>query len=108
MPEPASETHRADGAHPRHRLDPLLQRPVPFSICALLAAADEAEFAFVRDTVEVSDSVLSKQASALEAAGYVAIRKGFVGKYPRTWLAMTAQGRAAFAAHLDALRDIAG
>jgi hypothetical protein len=107
VPEPASETG-ANGAHPRHRLDPLLQRPVPFSICALLAAADEAEFAFVRDTVEVSDSVLSKQASTLEAAGYVAIRKGFVGKYPRTWLAMTAQGRAAFAAHLDALRDIAG
>ncbi|MCK8608860.1 transcriptional regulator [Agromyces sp. C10] len=107
MAEPAA-TGAADGAHPRHRLDPLLQRAVPFSICALLAAADEAEFAFVRDTVEVSDSVLSKQASALEAAGYVSVRKGFVGKYPRTWLALTPQGRAAFAAHLDALRAIAG
>ncbi|MEI9512781.1 transcriptional regulator [Agromyces sp. CCNWLW213] len=104
----ASSAPETDGAHPRHRLDPVLQRPVPFSICALLAAADEAEFAFVRDTVEISDSTLSKQASALEAAGYVAVRKGFVGKYPRTWLSLTARGRAAFAAHLDALRDIAG
>ncbi|WP_353816263.1 transcriptional regulator [Agromyces sp. SYSU T00266] len=98
----------ADDGHPRHRLDPLLQRPVPFSIAALLAAADEAEFAFVRDAVELSDSALSKQASALEAAGYVAVRKGFVGKFPRTWLSMTPQGRAAFAAHLAALREIAG
>ncbi|MRX45306.1 winged helix-turn-helix domain-containing protein [Agromyces kandeliae] len=97
-----------DSGHPRHRLDPLLQRPVPFSIAALLAAADEAEFRFVRDAVELSDSALSKQASALEAAGYVAVRKGFVGKFPRTWLSMTPQGRAAFAAHLDALREIAG
>ena len=105
---PQAAPDPADGAHPRHRLDPLLQRPVPFSIAALLAAADEAEFAFVRDSVEISDSALSKQAAALEAAGYVAIRKGFVGKYPRTWLAMTPQGRAAFTAHLGALREIAG
>ena len=98
----------AEPVHPRHRLDPVLQRPVPFSIAALLAAADEAEFAFVRDSVELTDSALSKQAAALEAAGYVSIRKGFVGKFPRTWLAMTPQGRAAFAAHLDALRRIAG
>ncbi|WP_430645598.1 winged helix-turn-helix domain-containing protein [Agromyces sp. GXS1127] len=97
-----------DAGHPRHRLDPILQRPVPFSIAALLAAADEAEFAFVRDSVELTDSALSKQASALEAAGYVSVRKGFVGKYPRTWLSMTPQGRAAFTAHLAALREIAG
>ena len=67
---------------------------MPFSIAALLAAADEAEFAFVRDSVEISDSALSKQASALEAAGYVAVRKGFVGRFPRTWLSLTPQGRA--------------
>ncbi|MGR2751398.1 winged helix-turn-helix domain-containing protein [Agromyces arachidis] len=108
MADRAGPADATDGAHPRHRLDALLQRPVPFSICALLAAADEAEFAFVRDAVELSDSALSKQASALEAAGYVAVRKGFVGKYPRTWLSMTARGRAAFAAHLEALRAIAG
>lgn len=102
MPEPA------DAAHPRHRLDPLLQRPVPFSIAALLASADEAEFAFVRDTIQLSDSTLSKQSSALEAAGYVTVRKGYLGKIPRTWLSMTPAGRSAFAAHLEALREIAG
>ncbi|GAA4370914.1 transcriptional regulator [Agromyces bauzanensis] len=99
---------RPDAPHPRHRLDPLLQRPVPFSIAALLAAADEAEFAFVRDAVELSDSALSKQAAALEAAGYVTVRKGYLGRVPRTWLSMTSKGRAAFAVHLDVLREIAG
>ena len=98
----------ADASHPRHRLDPLLQRPVPFSIAALLASADEAEFAFVRDAIELSDSTLSKQSSALEAAGYVVVRKGYFGKIPRTWLSMTPAGRAAFAAHLAALREIPG
>ncbi|MEE4424387.1 MULTISPECIES: winged helix-turn-helix domain-containing protein [Streptomyces] len=95
------------GAHPRHGLDEVIHAPVRFSIVATLAAADKAEFAFVRDTVEVSDSVLSRQVSTLEKAGYVAVTKGHVGKRPRTWLALTSDGRTAFAAHCQALRAIA-
>ncbi|MDT3441881.1 transcriptional regulator [Pseudofrankia sp. BMG5.37] len=60
------------------------------------------------DTVEISDSVLSKQVAVLETAGLVEVRKGYVGKRPRTWLSLTATGRHAFADHLDALREIAG
>lgn len=94
--------------HARHRLDEVIHAPVRFSIVAALAKVDQAEFKAVRDAIEVSDSVLSKQASALEATGYVRIKKGYVGKRPRTWLSLTPQGRAAFEAHLAALREIAG
>ncbi len=100
-------TTRSD-SHPRHRLEELLNSPVRFSITATLAGAANAEFSFVRDTIEVSDSVLSKQVSALEAAGYVQVKKGYVGKRPRTWLSLTPSGRDAFERHLDALREIAG
>jgi DNA-binding MarR family transcriptional regulator len=95
------------GQHARHRLDELIHAPVRLSIVATLAQVDEAEFAHVRDTVEVSDSVLSKQATQLETAGYVKIRKGYVGKRPRTWLSLTPTGRTAYTGHLDALRAIA-
>ena len=95
-------------AHARHRLDEVIHAPVRFSIVATLAAVDEAEFALVRDEVEVSDSVLSKQVATLEQAGYVKVRKGYVGKRPRTWLSLTNPGRTAFAGHLTALREIAG
>ena len=91
------------GSHPRHRLDPLIHSPVRLSIMACLAAAERAEFGFVRDTVEVSDSMLSKQVSTLEEAGYVKVKKGYVGKYPRTWLSLTAAGRRAFDGHLNTL-----
>lgn len=94
--------------HPRHRLDDRLHQPVRFSVVATLAAAEEAEFGFVRDAVQVSDSVLSKQVAVLEAAGYVAARKGYVGKRPRTWLRLTPEGRTAWADHLAVLREIAG
>ncbi|WP_432146341.1 winged helix-turn-helix domain-containing protein [Streptomyces sp. bgisy084] len=101
-------TESSPGAHPRHELDEVIHAPVRFSIVATLAAADKAEFAFVRDTVEVSDSVLSRQVATLEKAGYVAVTKGYVGKRPRTWLALTPGGRTAFTAHCQALRAIAG
>ena len=74
---------------------------------AMLAAAQKVEFSFVRDHVEVTDSMLSKQMSALEQAGYVKVNKGFVGKRPRTWLSLTKEGRRVFERHLAALREIA-
>jgi DNA-binding MarR family transcriptional regulator len=96
------------GTSARDQLDEVIHAPVRLSIVAALAATDEAEFGAVRDAVQVSDSALSKHASALEQAGYVEVRKGYVGKRPRTWLRLTPGGRAALTAHLGALRRIAG
>jgi DNA-binding MarR family transcriptional regulator len=95
-------------AHPRHELDDLLAHGVRLSITAALAAVERAEFAAVRDGVQISDSVLSKQVALLEEAGYVAVEKGRVGRRPRTWLSLTPAGSAAYERHLAALRAIAG
>ena len=73
---------------------------------AALAMVETAKFAAVRGAVEISDSTLSEQASALEQAGYVKVTKGHVGKRPRPWLSLTQSGREAFTRHLDALRRI--
>jgi DNA-binding transcriptional ArsR family regulator len=54
--------------------DELIHPATRLSIVALLAAADWADFAFVRDELGLSDSALSKQLSTLEEAGYVAIK----------------------------------
>lgn len=98
----------AEQTHPRHRLDDLLQNPVRFSIVAALDRAGTLGFREVRDAVEVTDSALSKQVSLLEAAEYVTVGKGFVGKVPRTSLTLSRTGRRAWQAHLSALREIAG
>ncbi|HEX2314647.1 MAG TPA: transcriptional regulator [Thermomonospora sp.] len=94
-------------SHPRHQLDEVIHSPVRFAIAALLAAAEKAEFGYVRDTVEITDSALSKQVATLEKAGYVKVTKGYVGKRPRTWLSLTRAGRTAFDVHCAALRAIA-
>lgn len=93
--------------HPRHRLVDALTHPVRFSLVAALNAADSVEFAAVRDQLQVSDSVLSRQAAQLEELGIVEIKKGYVGKRPRTWLGLTADGRAQWSSHLAALQAIA-
>jgi DNA-binding MarR family transcriptional regulator len=89
-------------------LDPVIHTPARLQIVALLATATEAEFAFVRDSLEMSDSVVSKHASALERAGYVEIRKGYVGKRPRTWFKLTPEGRHAFDEYVTSLQKIVG
>jgi DNA-binding MarR family transcriptional regulator len=93
--------------HPRHRLDDLLINGVRLSVVAALDGLDRAEFALIRDAIEVTDSELSKQIATLEAAGYVRVDKGKVGRRPRTWLSITPDGASAYRAHLTALRDIA-
>ncbi|AGL15897.1 transcriptional regulator [Actinoplanes sp. N902-109] len=88
-------------------LDPLLLDPVRLSIVALLAGTEWAEFAFVRDSVKLSDSALSKRISQLSDTGYVEVRKGYVGKRPRTWINLSPAGRAALSAHIAELQRIA-
>lgn len=75
---------------------------------AVLGAVDDIEFGALRDTVEVSDSTLSNQLSALATQEYVHLEKGYVGKRPRTWVRATTTGRKAFEAHVAALRDVLG
>jgi DNA-binding MarR family transcriptional regulator len=73
---------------------------------ALLAAADWAEFAFVRERLELSDSALSKQLSNLEEAGYVDIERPVRDRRRRVRARLTPTGRAAFDGHVAALRQI--
>ncbi|WP_336113300.1 transcriptional regulator [Streptomyces sp. PTD9-10] len=88
-------------------LDRELHHPTRLALTAYLSACGEAEFAVLRDYCQVSDSTLSKTLSALEKTGYVSIRKGYLGKRPRTWAALTFTGRRALTGHLTALEEIA-
>ncbi|MER6997401.1 transcriptional regulator [Streptomyces sp. NPDC000410] len=95
------------GPHPRHALAPLLESAVRLSIVAALVGVDKAEFAYVRDLVEITDSALSKQVSRLEEAGWVTVEKGQLGRRPRTWLCVTQEGVATYRRHIAALTAIA-
>ncbi len=87
-------------------LDPLLQAPARLRLMTMLTAVSEAEFATLRDQLDVSDSVLSKHVSALAEVGYVKSRKGVRAGRRTTWVALTAGGRRALSRHVRALREL--
>ncbi|TNC17205.1 helix-turn-helix domain-containing protein [Georgenia sp. 311] len=76
-------------------------------ICAFLLANEEAAFSVLRESLSISESGLSKQVKVLVDAGYVRATKERGVSRPRTWVALTAEGRRATVGHLAALREIA-
>lgn len=97
-------TERTTG--PVAGFDEIIHAPNRLRICATLAGVGEAEFGAVRELLGVAPSVLSKHVAVLADAGYVTQRRAVRDTRQRVWLRLTKKGRAAYAAHLAALRAI--
>jgi DNA-binding transcriptional ArsR family regulator len=93
--DPCPRARRCNAMSERNGFDELIHPATRLSIVALLAAADWAEFAFVRDQLGLSDSALSKQLSTLEEAGYVAIERPVSERRRRVRAASAAASAAA-------------
>jgi DNA-binding transcriptional ArsR family regulator len=90
----------------RPRLDPTIHAPKRLAATAILAASEWAVFAFLRERLEVSDSVLSKHMKLLQEAGYVKVSKRGRGRGASTWYRLTREGRSAFEAHVAYLQSL--
>lgn len=87
-------------------LDPIIHAPNRLQICAMLAASAELDFKLLKEQLDVSDSVLSKQLKTLEEADYIKTVKRTHNGRPRTWVSLTTQGRTSFEGHVIALKAI--
>lgn len=88
--------------------DEVIHPPNRLRICALLATAGSVEFATIRDTLGVADSVTSKQLKILAEAGYVTIAKPTgTGGRVKTWVSITKDGQRAFRDHIAMLQQLA-
>jgi DNA-binding MarR family transcriptional regulator len=96
----------ADVSHPSQRLDEVVHQRVRLGILAVLVEADRADFGYLKAVLGVTDGNLSRHLQVLEEAGLVKITKAFEGRRPRTWIASTKPGRAAFAAEVRSLREL--
>jgi DNA-binding MarR family transcriptional regulator len=86
--------------------DELIHPGTRLSIVALLASTDWAEFSFVRDRLDLSDSALSKQFATLEEAGYITVERPVSNHRRRVRAALTETGRGAFERHVAALQAV--
>ncbi len=77
-------------------LDRVIHEPGRMIIVALLAAVVECDFLYLLRETELNKGNLSSHLSKLEEAGYVEIKKTYLGKVPQTLVRLTRQGREAF------------
>ena len=89
--------------------DGIIHQAVRLKIMAglnVLEIGEQLEFTRLRAIVRSTDGNLGAHLVTLENAGYVTIIKDFIGRKPRTRVAMTRAGRKAFAEHVAYLRAI--
>ncbi len=87
-------------------LDRLIHERVRLAMVSALAVHESLTFNELKALLETSDGNVSVHARKLEDAGYVACRKSFEGRVPRTEYRLTAAGRRAlerYLAHMEAL-----
>lgn len=72
----------------------------------VLPDGDGLEFKRLKAIANATDGNLGAHLATLEKAGFITIRKDFLGKRPRTWALITPAGRQAYDAHLLYLREI--
>lgn len=87
-------------------LDPVIHAPNRLQMCCMLAGVDTIDFATLRETLNVSESVLSKHIKLLDDAGYVKVKKTPSEGRVRTWVSLTGAGRKALKNHLAALKAL--
>lgn len=92
--------------HPVNALDEIVHQRVRLGILTVLAELRRADFAFLRDTLDLTDGNLSRHLQVLEGAGYVTIEKVFEGRRPRTWVRATEEGRAALGREIASLQEL--
>lgn len=82
------------------------ENKVRLGVMSVLMVNDWCDFKSLKSLLGLSDGNLASHTSALELAGYIEVKKEFVGKRPKTSYRATLEGRKAFQDHLDALEKI--
>jgi len=88
---------------PHDLLDETIHQRTRLAIMVTLTGVDSLDFGELKAQLGLSDGNLSVHLSNLEKPGYVKVAKGFVGKRPRTTIAITDRGRKALENYINLL-----
>ena len=92
------------------RFDEAIHAPTRLRVCAMLRPLDEADFATIARTLELSEANLSKTIRNLAELGYISTTKRAspdrADARQTTTVRLTSRGRAAFDGHVAALRAL--
>ena len=92
-----------DGS-PTTGLDETVHQRVRLGILTIVNEARRVEFRFLQEVMELTAGNLSQHIRVLEEAGFVRVEKGVDGRRPRTWVAITRDGKTALREEISALK----
>jgi DNA-binding transcriptional ArsR family regulator len=87
-------------------IDRIIHEPARLMILALLYVVESGDFTFLMRQTGLTWGNLSSHMSKLEEAGYIEVEKEFVGRKPHTMLHLTDEGRAAFQAYRQSMKQV--
>lgn len=87
-------------------LDRLIHERIRLGIVSALAINDTLNFNDLKRLLKTTDGNLSVHARKLEEAGYIACKKFFEGRLPRTEYRLSASGRHALERYLADMEDL--
>jgi DNA-binding MarR family transcriptional regulator len=91
------------------KFNEIIHQPVRLQIMAslvTLAGDEELDFTSLRNLLDVTDGNLGAHLRKLEETGYIAVKKEFVERKPRSFISATSEGRKIFQEHVAALEAI--
>ena len=91
---------------PIANIDRLIHEPSRLTIMAHLYVVESADFLFLIRQTGMTWGNLSVHISKLEAAGYLDVRKEFLGKKPHTVVSLTNSGRVAFDDYRESMKQV--
>jgi DNA-binding HxlR family transcriptional regulator len=86
--------------------DRLIYERVRLGIMSALSVNRSMSFAELKELLNTSDGNLSVHARKLEDAGYIACKKKFASRVPKTEYSLTVKGKAVFARHLEHMESL--
>ena len=109
-PEPAKQRLRAVAGYfadaEAGDADRLMHDRLRLGIMSALSVNASMSFAELKELLKASDGNLSTHARKLEDAGYIACKKKFASRVPKTEYSLTAKGKRVFARHLEHMESL--
>jgi DNA-binding MarR family transcriptional regulator len=94
------------GGHPALDLDDAVHQKTRLALLTVLDEAGRADFPYLKRTLALTDGNLGRHLDVLAQQGLVDIAKGYEGRRPRTWAAITPAGRHALATEMSVLATL--
>lgn len=92
--------------HPLADINQVIHAPARLMVLTYLYVVESTDFVFLTKLTGLTWGNLGTHLAKLEEAGYILIKKGYVGKKPQTNIRLSSQGRTAFRNYKKSLQKV--